>query len=141
MRTVDIYTDGSFREGNYSWAYVVYENSQEIFADSGIGKNEEALSMRNVAGELSAVMRALNWAKKQGDIEKLNIYHDYEGVRAWVNGSWKAKNPFTQQYAAFMRPFYSTGFVVFNKVTGHSGNRGNERADELAAKCFVGGRE
>lgn len=135
MRIFDIYVDGSFKNGKYSWAFVAYQNGIEIHSESGVGENEDAVSMRNVAGELAATMRAVTWARKQC-ADKITIHHDYTGIADWVTGMWKAKKLLTQKYVAFMKPFYESGFVRFNKVDGHSGNKGNDRADKLAGEAF-----
>ncbi|MDR3560521.1 MAG: hypothetical protein P4N59_03630 [Negativicutes bacterium] len=131
----DIYVDGSFKEGKYAWGFVAYQDGEEIHAENGVGDNAEAVAMRNVAGELAAAMRAVNWAIKEG-VDKIVIHHDYTGIAAWVNGSWKAKKVWTQKYAKFMQSHYLRGFVRFEQIVGHSGNRGNERADELAGSAY-----
>ena len=41
---IDIYTDGSFANGNYAWAFVAYKKGLEFYRDFGLGKNEEAKS-------------------------------------------------------------------------------------------------
>jgi Predicted double-stranded RNA/RNA-DNA hybrid binding protein len=33
---LDIYVDGSYRKGKYSWAFVVYEDDKEIYYEHGI---------------------------------------------------------------------------------------------------------
>ncbi|HWP50838.1 MAG TPA: RNase H family protein [Clostridia bacterium] len=131
----DIYVDGSFKNSKYAWAFVAYQNGEEIYSTYGVGMNDDAVSMRNVAGELSAAMRGVNWAIKER-LGKIVIHHDYTGIAAWVTGAWKAKKGMTQKYAAFMRPHYLNGLVQFQQVTGHSGNKGNDRADKLARNAF-----
>ena len=39
---IDIYTDGSFLNGNYAWAYACYIKGSEVYCDYGLGVNEEA---------------------------------------------------------------------------------------------------
>ena len=126
---LDIYVDGSYRNGRYSWGYAVYEAGRMIHADKGVGLDQEAASIRNVAGELAATVEAVSWAEKNG-FAPVRIHHDYSGISAWAEGSWQAKNKFTQAYAAFMRG--KLGQVRFVKVAGHTGVEGNEMADKLA---------
>src|SRR5690606_10825622 len=123
----------SFKDGRYSWAYVVYENNESIHEDYGIGQNAEAVSMRNVAGELSAAMRAAKWAANNRKL--ITIHHDYQGVASWVDGSWKkAKNKYISAYRDFMSRY--ADIVQFNEIKGHAGVKGNERADQLARKAL-----
>jgi len=129
----DIYVDGSYKNGNYGWAFVVYSGSEVIFSDSGVGTNSEVAAMHNVAGELAATMRAIKWAEQQ-DIDSVTIHHDYMGIAKWAIGEWKAKNKFTQAYASFVAPYLK--WVQFNKVAGHSGVEGNELADKLAGEAL-----
>ena len=133
-KRLQVFVDGSFRNGRYSWAFVVYQGDKEIYCDYGVGENDAANSMRNVAGELAATMRAARWLA-MNKYEAV-IHHDYQGISSWVTGDWKTKNEHTQRYAAFMKPMYGLGIFTFNKVAGHTGIAGNERADELCALAF-----
>ena len=129
---LDAYVDGSFSGSNYGWGFAIYNGNELIHSDCGTGTNADAVSMRNVAGELAATLRAVQWAVKNN--RKIVIHHDYIGISAWVTGEWKTKNELTQKYAAYMNR-YSNSFT-FNKVKGHSGNVGNNVADKLARKAL-----
>ncbi len=124
----EVYTDGSFCKGRYSYGYAFIKDGEVIFESNGVGEDLEAASMRNVAGELAAVVHAVEKAKKLS--ARILIYHDYSGVSHWVTGDWQAKNKFTQAYVAFMREHH--GLYEFKKVTGHSGDRFNDYVDRLA---------
>ena len=132
LAPLDVYVDGSYANGKYSWAFVVYKNGQVIHQDYGVGTNAAAATMNNVAGELAATMRAVKWAA--ANKKKVVIHHDYQGISSWVDGSWKAKNEFTQAYRDFMASYKP--IVKFNKVAGHTGIEGNELADKLAKKAL-----
>lgn len=131
---LEIYVDGSHtvkRMGEYGWGFVVYKDGKEIFADCGLGTHEEAAAMRNVAGELSAAMRAIQWAQQEG-LEEVRIHHDYQGLASWANNEWKAKNWMTQYYRDFVARQRQGMKIIFIKEEAHSGVVGNERADQLA---------
>jgi ribonuclease HI len=132
---INIYVDGSYVNGQYSWGIAVYENGKLIFTDKGIGEDVEAANLRNVAGEMAGAVKAIEWAEANSQMP-ITIHHDYSGLAHWAEGSWKAKNRFTQAYAVFTSQRLS--WVRFNKVAGHSGIEGNEVADKLAGEAIKG---
>lgn len=93
--------------------------------------------MRNVAGEILGAVEAVRLAQNLG-MKKLTIFHDYEGIAAWVLGKWKCKKPETRRYVMFMWEAMELGLkIYFTHVKGHSGDNGNDEADQLA-KLAVG---
>lgn len=128
-----IYVDGSYADGLYSWAFVVYKNDALYYTKNGQGTSVDAARLRNVAGEITAAREAILWAEAQG-AEKIALYYDYNGIACWADGSWKANLPETRQYADFMKKRLVN--VHFCKVQGHSGNAGNELADKLAKEAL-----
>lgn len=124
----DVYTDGSYVDGQYSWAYAFVKDDVVVCEDSNAGKNPDAGTMRNVAGEIAAALYAVRRAAQMG--VKIRILHDYAGIAFWVTGEWRAKNEFTQAYAKLMNEH--RGIYVFEKVKGHSGNKFNDYVDKLA---------
>jgi ribonuclease H-related protein len=132
--SVDIWVDGSCIHNNgdnlqLGWAYLILDGERELYRDSGNDIPEEARSQRNVAGEIQAVLKALDWCQAQG-ISRATIYHDYQGLAAWVTGDWKAKTPFTQAYAATVKAHAMD--LRWEKVLAHSGEKYNEIVDQLA---------
>ena len=130
----EVYTDGSYVNGNYAWAYVFVKNDQIVYEDSGIGKNPEAAAMRNVTGEIAAVLYAVKRAA--GLKARIRINHDYAGIACWVNGQWQTKNVYTELYVKLMKQY--EGFYVFRKVQAHSGDKYNEYVDKLARAALAG---
>lgn len=128
----EVYTDGSFCKGKYSYGYAFIKDGEVVFESKGVGEDLEAASMRNVAGELAAVQHAVEKAKAL-DV-RIRIHHDYSGISQWVTGDWQAKNKFTQAYVAFMRAHHR--LYEFKKVTGHSGDRFNDYVDRLAKEAL-----
>lgn len=88
--------------------------------------------MRNVAGEILGARMAI---RKALDLrmEKLYLFHDYEGVAKWPNGAWKCTRSATKKYSEFVQRARNEGLSIhFRHVKGHSGSAGNEEADRLA---------
>lgn len=129
----NIFVDGSYANQRYGWAFVVYDGAEQIHVGAGVGTDNEAAVIHNVAGELEATVQAIRWAEKEG-IKPVTIHHDYIGISEWAVGKWKTNNRFTQAYASFVRPYLD--WVSFHKVTGHSGVEGNELADKLAGEAL-----
>lgn len=128
----EVYTDGSFCNGRYSYGYVFIKDGEVVFESKGVGEDLEAASMRNVAGELAAVQHAVEKAKTLN--ARILIYHDYSGISHWATGDWQAKNKFTKAYVAFMKAHQ--GIYEFRKVTGHSGDQFNDYVDRLAKEAL-----
>ena len=128
----EVYTDGSYCKGKYSYGYAFIKEGKVVYESNGVGEDLEAASMRNVAGELAAVVHAVEKAKALK--ARILIYHDYSGISHWVTGDWQAKNKFTQAYVEFMKAHH--GLYEFRKVAGHSGDRFNDYVDRLAKEAL-----
>jgi len=128
----DVYTDGSYSQGNYSWAYVFVKDDQIVCEDNDIGKNPGAVIMRNVAGEIAAVLYAVKRAAQMN--ARIRIHHDYAGIAFWVTGEWRTKNEFTELYVKLMKQH--EGLYIFEKVQAHSGNKYNDHVDKLAKEAL-----
>lgn len=143
------YTDGSFREtqfgGVYGAAGVVAKEGEEAYTSLCKASQDEFVSMRNVAGEIMAVMmvmeHCLNVLKLTQE-DTLILHHDYVGVHNWVKSNrekdyWKAKNKLTQTYRDYMNSIVKPRFnVEFIHTPGHSGIAGNELVDRLASTAI-----
>jgi len=135
------YVDGSFNENlpNYGYGLVCVLDGKIIHSDGGAGTNAEAVSMRQIAGELLGAIQGLLYARKNG-YAKVIILHDYLGVAHHATGVWKRANPFSVTYHEWMQRFFrdNPGIrVTFRKVPAHAGLYHNELADVLA-KLSVG---
>lgn len=134
-----IYVDGSYElsSGRYAYGMVVVEKGEET-ASFKEARQGEFSAMRNVAGEVLGAMKAMAYAKEHG-YRKLTLYFDYQGIESWALGTWKRNNPLTQGYHEFYQNMRNVLRVKFMKVKGHSGDRFNDRADELAKSAFLSG--
>lgn len=131
---ITAYTDGSFNVKNNTVGYAAIlttDNGTEKVITGSI-TDPGLTSLRNVAGELQAVLEAIKTAEAAN--ADIAIYYDYEGIEKWVTGDWKAKKAFTQEYRDAVRS--ASVKVEFHKVAAHTGVEYNERADKLAkAAC------
>lgn len=130
------FVDGSFNAatGVYGYGGFVVNNGIK-YTLQGSGDDKEAAVSRNVAGEVSGAVAAVQKAMELG-IKELTIYYDYEGIRHWALKTWKRNKKLTQEYEAFMTAAMGSGLKIeFVHVKGHSGIPGNEEADRLAKKA------
>ena len=141
-KTAIAYVDGSFKEGISRFAYGVVmfigeeDGSCRQLRLSKAFSNPELLRMRNVAGEIMGAGEAMKQARDAG-LRSLTIYHDYEGIAKWCLGEWKTNTVWTKKYKAFYDEISRSLKVSFVKVRGHSGDRYNDIADELAKAALT----
>lgn len=130
------YVDGSYdvKTGAFAAGAVILYNDKQIEFSEKYTDNELA-QMRNVAGEIKASRLVMEYALAKG-WESIAIYHDYQGIAAWCDGSWQAKLSGTQEYRDFYQSIKDKINVHFVKVKGHSGDKYNDLADRLAKKAL-----
>jgi ribonuclease HI len=126
-----IYVDGSYINGATGYGLVILKQGRVVEELFGPVASEEVAGTHQVAGELRAAEEALKWCRTN-KVSEVSIFYDYLGVEKWATGAWKANKPLTQRYAKLARE--STVNVRWRKVKGHTGDRWNDRADNLAKK-------
>ena len=89
---------------------------------------------RNVAGEVKASELAIEKAIEDKK-EQIIIYHDYQGIASWANGDWKTNNNLTKAYKSFIDQAKKKIKIDFVKVKGHSNDKYNDKADQLAKEA------
>lgn len=130
------YVDGSYDKvsNQFSCGVVMfYAGKEERFAEAF--DDLELAEMNNVAGELKGSEMAIQFCLDKG-IKGLTIYHDYEGIAKWCTGEWQAKKTGTKAYKSFYDSASEQLQIQFVKVKGHSGDKYNELADQLAKGAF-----
>jgi len=127
------YIDGSFleRDDKYGYGIVFVVNGKIVDELSGSGSDNAMSNMRNVAGELIGAQRAMKYAQKNR-YKKLVIHHDYLGVANFCTERWPPKNGSTQSYHDYYKNKANDLDVKFKWIKAHTGNKFNERADDLA---------
>ena len=139
MRQIKIYTDGSCNPnpGAGGWGYAIFEDGKEVVERFG-----GDLETTNNKMELMAAVMALKALESRTEI---TIYTDSQyvrkGITSWIRGwkrnGWKTstRQPVKNQELWQELDEASTKHIVTWKwVKGHSGNAGNELADQLANK-------
>jgi ribonuclease HI len=121
------YVDGSYIDGAVGYGAVLL--NEGVLVQEFSGSVAEDTDARQVAGELVATMTVLDYCEAQ-TIAQVEIIYDYKGIEQWATGGWKANKPLTQRYVAFIRRCPVR--ITWTKVKSHTGNRWNDRADELA---------
>lgn len=130
------YVDGSYNSetNQFSCGVVMfYLGNEQHFAEAF--SDSELAEMNNVAGELKGSEKAIQFCLDNG-IKSLTIYHDYEGIAKWCTGEWQAKKAGTKAYKSFYDSASEQMKIQFVKVKGHSGDKYNELADQLAKSAL-----
>lgn len=128
------YIDGSYniKTNTFGYGAVIFYGDEKkvLYGSSSDGTGAEH---RNVAGELVGVAKVILFAESRG-IKNISFYYDYEGIKKWATGEWKANKEFTISYKQFMLAKMKMININFIKVKAHTGDKYNEEADKLAKK-------
>ena len=134
--SVKIYVDGSYNTVTEEFSYgmvVLLDEAEEKYNQKFDDK--ELAAMRNVAGEIKGAEAAMQYAIDH-NISEIAIYHDYEGIARWCLGEWKANKEGTKAYKEFYDKASKQVKINFVKVAGHSNDKYNDMADELAKEAL-----
>ena len=147
-----VYTDGNHYKGSDSkgygiyteWKGKIYSFSQRVtpshltsFFHLSDAASRKPLS--NPTMELAAAVHTISLAASSPKVDNktLIIAADYTGVKEWLTGGWKAKEQhiieLKNQGLLQIKKATENGWKIqFEKVKGHSGDKGNDLADILA---------
>lgn len=129
-----VYVDGSYNISTeeYSYGLVAVRNNVVEYINSASAKDSSKKNIRQIAGELEAAVKAVQYALEKGD-KRVVIFHDYEGICHHATGFWERKEHSSAEYYKKMNELMSQGIqVIFVKVDSHTGDFFNELVDE---KC------
>jgi len=129
-----IYVDGSYNRETERYAYglVAVRNNVIEYIESGESKDNSQKNIRQIAGELEATIKSVEYALKNGE-NKVVIFHDYAGICHHATGFWERREESSIAYHKKINELINKGIeVIFVKVDSHTGDFYNELADE---KC------
>lgn len=147
----NVYTDGSYKnvpgigELFSSAATIQSEKDSKPTVLTKVSDDKEYISMHNVAGEILAVIMAMEHCMNVLHVtqeDTVVIHHDYVGIHNWLKKKgekdfWRATKLTTQAYREYMNGLVKTRCnLKFVHTPGHSGIAGNERVDAIAREAM-----
>jgi len=129
------FVDGSYIDGIIGYGAVILKKGIVLHELSGQVNRPEYLQHHQVGGELAAASKVFQWCV-ENKITQCTIHYDYEGIKKWATGEWKAKKELTQKYQQYVQQLPLD--IHWVKVKSHTGNLWNERADCLAKEAIKG---
>lgn len=129
------YVDGSYNSDTekYSYALVVVEDGVVSYIENGVADDNSAKSIRQIAGELEASIKSIEYAAKN-NYKNIVIIHDYIGICYHATGMWDRKEESSKRYYEIFNKTTKENDinVIFVKVDSHTGDLYNEIVDEFA---------
>lgn len=136
------YTDGSYKEvpgigAYYSAAAIIAPEGTEDWSVLTQVGSDSLTALRNVAGELMAVMLLCEYCLKLPDCTELVLYHDYEGVSGLLFDGTLVRNDFTKAYKRYMRHNILPRIqVTFKRIDRDAKIAGNVLVDRYAKEAI-----
>lgn len=135
------YIDGSYdkKQHRYSYGAIVYLNHEKYYI-YGSDNDSRFVDFRNVAGEIIAATKVIQFAVKNG-VRSVELHYDYAGIEKWAKREWKRNNDLTNGYANYVASIAGEIDLSFVKVKAHSGHALNDEVDELAKNALTSGEK
>ena len=137
--SIKVYTDGACRgnPGPGGWGAIIFRDNEEIELFDG-----DKMTTNNQM-EMVAAIKALEYLKDED--QKILLYTDSDylrqGITSWIvnwkNNNWRtaAKKPVkNKELWILLDQLVEQLNIEWHWVKGHSGDPGNEKADDLANK-------
>lgn len=144
---IHIYTDGPFTNDLSSWGVTILGISDKPIDLKGIAiideKDKEFIGARihsNNTGELSAIYHALKCiSKTNGNFSKrIKIFSDSKlAIMGIEGGKIKNHKTFFSNIKCLRKNSEGRYPITFTHVYGHTKNRWNDRADQLAEQAII----
>ena len=138
---IKIYTDGacSGNPGKGGWGALIQENDDETKISGS------AMNTTNNRMELTAVIKALEFYEKPGEIEiftdsKYVMQGITEWIKNWKTNHWKTsqkKDVKNKDLWVLLDSVSAKHDIKWSWVKGHAGDYGNEIADNLATQAIL----
>ncbi|HEV7246573.1 MAG TPA: ribonuclease H [Shinella sp.] len=143
-QNIHVFADGAAvpNPGAGGWAFVVYDDGREVHSASGA-----APATTNNRMELAAVLAALEWITENAAERPVALYSDsryaVDGCNSWRHG-WKLKKWMRGVSPVINADLWQAIDAALTDrpqdltwCKGHSGIRGNVRADKLAGEALA----
>jgi len=131
FKGIHVFVDGSFMNGKIGFGFLIVKDSNIVKKVSGKLSSVENLKMKNVAGEIKAVIEAIEFCKVK-NWKEIYLHYDYEGLKKWATMEWKANNIMTKNYQNYMRNNLKNLKIKWVKEKAHGSSMLNLLADKLA---------
>ncbi len=142
MSFIEIYTDGSYKKGWGSWAFIFVQNNQIIFEKSSRVKNTDSLRM-----EYQAAIESLKQLPQNSQAHLFSdcqiLIENLKKLAAWSENLWVNKNGFPIPNSDLLRQIHSLMLeksVNWKWVKAHAGIAFNERCDQLCQQARDNGQ-
>jgi ribonuclease HI len=127
----DIYTDGSFKQGRGSWAFVIVLRGVVVLERSGYVRKSNSLRM-----ELQAAIEALHGLTELAGSSSARLFSDSRiVVDAMASGSEVAESRPNAALINDLRLLSLEHRIEWTWIKAHSGQIYNERCDELCVRA------
>ena len=127
--TLEIYTDGSFKNGRGSWAFVMLRNGVVMREASGTQRKTNSLRM-----EMQAVIEALRSLPESS--AQATVYCDSRPVLdLFLSGVHVSSSKPNYDLASQLLILNQKHTINWRWVKAHSGKTFNERCDELCVQA------
>lgn len=136
--TLEIYTDGSFKEGRGAWAYVLVQNGEMV--------REDSASLRKTSSNRMEFQAAIEALKVLPENSKAIVYTDSQILVDIMNNKisqWRAMDWVKSKGQPIpnvdlvqeLDEYNQKHCIQWQWVRGHAGIKYNERCDELCIRA------
>lgn len=147
MSSIVVYTDGACKgnPGPGGWgSLIIFPQKSKIIPEYEVRLKGSQANTTNNRMELSAVIHTLEFLYEDTDVHihtdsKYVLTGCTEWIHGWKRNNWKTKNKGEVKNIDLwvkLDQEIQKHLIKWTWVRGHSGNRGNEIADELANEAI-----